>query len=50
MNIVVALVGEGSQALWDYYYKVGKQCDYTPIDGPLPSDVFECDRVLVERV
>ena len=50
MFIVVALVGQASQKFWDYYYKVGEKTNWTPIDGPLPKDVGECDRVWVERV
>ena len=47
--IIAAIVGQSSQILWDYYYKVGPQTGWSPIDG-WPADVIECDKVGVTRV
>lgn len=50
MFIVAAIVDAPRQVLWDYYYKVGEQTNWHPIDGPFSSYAFECARVWVERV
>ncbi len=50
MIIVAAIVDASGQVLWDYYYKVGAQTNWRPIDGPFSSYAFECSRVWVERV
>jgi hypothetical protein len=45
-----ALVGESGAALWDYYDKVARTGAALPLDGPLPPDMVECQRIWVERV
>lgn len=48
--IVAALVGETGAALWDYYFQVAATGATLPLDGPLPPDIVECQRIWVERV
>jgi hypothetical protein len=48
--IVAALVGKTGEKLWDYYFKVGATGAAVLLDGPLPPDIVECQRIWVERV
>lgn len=50
MFIVAAIVDTSGQVLWDYYFKVGEQTSWSPIDGPFSAYTFECAKVWVERV
>ncbi|MBM3130523.1 MAG: hypothetical protein FJ009_18080 [Chloroflexi bacterium] len=44
-RIVVAVVGQGGQALWDYYFKVGKETERWPSIHVLTPDTIECDEI-----
>jgi hypothetical protein len=48
--IVVASIGEGGRALFDYYEKVGKETKQWIGIRTFPSDVKECDRIIVKRI
>jgi hypothetical protein len=48
--IVAALVGKTGEKLWDYYYKVVATGPPVLLDGPLPPDIAECQRIWVERI
>ena len=48
--IVVASVGDGGRALFDYYDKVGNELKQWVGIRTFPPDVKECDRIIVKRV
>ena len=49
MFLVIALVGETGQTLWDYYYKVGELSNWQSFEGDFPPDIIECNSVFVRR-
>ncbi len=48
--IVAAMVDQSGRAVWNYYNKVSKKTNWTPIDGPFSSYAIVCDKITVERV
>lgn len=48
-KIVVAVVGQPSRVLWDYYFEVGPKTIWRHI-GAWPSDSIVCDKVGVTKV
>lgn len=48
--VVAALVEGAGAVLWDYYFQVGSQTDWEPVDGQFSDCAMECDRFLVEGV
>lgn len=47
-TIAVALVGQPTQVLWDYFHKVDQMTKWKSIDG-WPDDSHICDQVSVTR-
>lgn len=48
-QIVLAVVGESTRILWDYYWKVGEETGEWPPIEELPEDVFVCDERRVTK-